>query len=282
MKRILTIQDVSCVGKCSLTVAAPIISAAGVEAAVLPTAVLSTHTRFKNFTFCDLTNQIAPICDVWKREGITFDALYTGYLGSFEQMEIIERLIDDFRTETGFVFIDPVLGDGGKLYAGFTPEFAARMARFCGKADVVVPNMTEASAMLGIPYKETICDGAEVKDILRRLVELGPKVAVLTGVQSKPNELGFAGLDSRTGEYFSYFLEKIPGYFHGTGDIFASVAVAAAARGESFPEAFAAAADFVVASIRATLKNPNARDYGVDFETALPTLVARLNKIDEK
>ena len=164
MKRILTIQDVSGVGKCSLTVALPIISAAQIETCVLPTAVLSTHTQFKHYTFADLTDQIAPIAETWVKEGIAFDAIYTGYLGSYQQMELIEDLIEKFRTPENFVFVDPVLGDAGELYARFDQAFADRMALFAAKADVVTPNLTEASAMLRVPYVESGYDEAYVHE----------------------------------------------------------------------------------------------------------------------
>lgn len=145
MKRIVTIQDVSCVGKCSLTVALPIISAMGVETAIIPTAVLSTHTMFKGFTFRDLTSDIEPIMEHWKKEGFKFDAIYTGYLGSFEQIELMHRLIKEFRGPDTKVIVDPCMADNGKLYPGFTPEFAKAMAGLCAEADIIVPNLTEAS-----------------------------------------------------------------------------------------------------------------------------------------
>ena len=189
MKRILTVQDVSCVGKCSLTVALPIISAAGIETSVLPTAVLSTHTQFKGFTFCDLTNQIEPIAKHWKQEGLGFDAIYTGYLGSFEQLALIENLIADFKTDGNLIFVDPVMADAGKLYVGFDQAFADRMALFCSKADVIVPNLTEASFMLHTPYVESGYDENYIDGTLEKLIALGPKVAVLTGVSYAPDQL---------------------------------------------------------------------------------------------
>ena len=255
MKRILTIQDVSGVGKCSLTVALPIVSAAQVEACVLPTAVLSTHTRFKHFTFADLTDQIAPISEVWQKEGVTFDAIYTGYLGSYRQMELIEDLIDAFKTPDNFIFVDPVLGDAGLGHG--------------------LHYMTEASAMLHIPYVEANYDESYIRDVLRGLCALGPTIAVLKGIDYGLGNLGIVGYDKRSDEYFSYFHEKYPGRYHGTGDIFASAAVAAIARERSIPEAFQIAADLTVDSIRKTYANPHPRNYGVDFESALPAFVAK-------
>ena len=152
MKRILTVQDISCVGKCSLTVALPIISAAGVEAGILPTAVLSTHTQFPTFTFCDLTEEIEKISNAFETLDIDFDAIYTGYLGSFEQLSLVSDLFDRNRAEKCAIVIDPVMADNGKLYRGFTPEFAREMAKLCGKADLIMPNLTEASFMLDVPY----------------------------------------------------------------------------------------------------------------------------------
>lgn len=175
MKRIMTIQDISCVGKCSLTVALPIISAMGVEAGILPTAVLSTHTAFSNFTFCDLTSEIAPIAQHWKNEKIGFDAIYTGYLGSFEQLKLVSDFFDAFKTDENMIVIDPVMGDYGKLYPGFTEEFAAEMAKLCGKADLILPNMTEVSYMLGIDYVDSGYDENYVKDLLKKLCGLGAK-----------------------------------------------------------------------------------------------------------
>ena len=139
MKRVISIQDISCIGKCSLTVALPIISAMGAECAILPTAVLSTHTMFKGFTFRDLTSDITPIVEHWKQEKFAFDAIYTGYLGSFEQLDLVANFIDEFRTDKNVVFIDPVMADNGKLYPGFTEDFAKAMAKLCSKADVIVP-----------------------------------------------------------------------------------------------------------------------------------------------
>ncbi|MDO5309041.1 MAG: pyridoxamine kinase [Planctomycetia bacterium] len=275
MKRILTIQDVSCVGKCSLTVALPIISAAQVETCVLPTAVLSNHTHeiFHGYTFADLTGEINPIVRQWLISGVTFDAIYTGYLGSFEQMDLIENLIETFRQDDQFVFIDPVLGDAGKLYSGFDKHFAKRMAKFCAKADYIAPNMTEVAALLDREYIPSGYSEEYVCQTLYRLAELGPRVVAITGVEYAKDQYGIVGLDVQANEFFTYFHERIDGSYHGAGDIFSSATVAALARGKSAPEAFKIAADFTLDSIRATLRNPTPRNYGVDFETALPKFI---------
>ncbi len=278
MKRIVTIQDISCVGKCSLTVALPIISAMGAEAAVIPTAVLSTHTAFPSFTFCDLTAEIAPICEHWKSAGIDFDAIYTGYLGSFEQIELTEKLIADFKKEGTVVVVDPAMADGGKLYKGFTEDFARRMGQLCGKADVIVPNLTEASFMLGVPYVGEGYDEAYIKDMLVKLTALGAKTAVLTGVSFEAGKLGVMSYNSESGEYFSYFRERIPESYHGTGDVYASTFVGALVRGRSAEDALMVATDYTVECIKATVKNSPDRKYGVNFEELVPYLVERMDK----
>lgn len=276
MKRIVTIQDISCFGKCSLTVALPVISAMGVEAAILPTAVLSTHTGgFKDFTFRDLSEDIPKIFDHWKKENIEFDAIYTGYLGSFEQIDQMKEFIDA-RPEKTLAFVDPAMADNGKLYTGFTPEFARHMATLCAKADIIVPNLTEASFMLGIDYVESGYDKAYIEDVLKKLTALGAKKAVLTGVSFNEKELGFAMYDGETNEFAYYFNEKIDAKFHGTGDIFASACVGGLMRGKSLYEALKIAADYTVECIKITMPDKENHWYGVKFEEAVPYLVERL------
>ena len=206
LKRVVSIQDISCLGKCSLTVALPIISAMGHETCIIPTAVLSTHTAFSNFTFRDLTQDITPISNHWKKENFHFDAIYTGYLGSFEQIDLMKQFFDDFKSPDTLIFVDPAMADNGVLYKGFTPDFAKHMATLCAKADMIVPNLTEASFMLGIPYK-TDYDEAYIKDVLKKLADLGAKYAVLTGVSLKPGELGVMAYDAEKNEFF-YFLYR--------------------------------------------------------------------------
>nr|MCR5769352.1 pyridoxamine kinase [Lachnospiraceae bacterium] len=275
MKRILSIQDISCLGKCSLTVALPIISAMGVEAAVMPTAVLSTHTLFKGFTFRDLTSDMRPISDHWKKENIGFDAIYTGYLGSFDQLDICEDIFKDFKTGSNTIFVDPVMGDNGKLYTGFTPEFAKAMGSLCGLADVIVPNMTEAAYMLDIPYRDKY-DRPYVRDVLKKLAELGAKNAVITGTELEEGKTGFIGFSRSDNSFFEYFHEKLPVSFHGTGDIYASCTVGALMRGFDLKEALSIAADYTCDCIRLTMRDKKASWYGVNFEEALPSLIRRL------
>lgn len=277
MKRIVTIQDISCIGKCSLTVALPIISACGVETAVIPTAVLSTHTAFDGFTFRDLTDEIPPIAAHWKAQGMAVDAIYTGYLGSFQQLEIVSQFFDQFKTPENLILVDPVMADNGALYAGFTPEFVQEMAKLCGKADIIVPNLTEACYLLNIPYPGEDYTRADIQHILIELGKLGCKQVVLTGVSLEPGRLGVMAYDTEKQTFFEYYNEKMPSSFHGTGDVFASVVVGAMMRGCPLEDALCLAVDFTLESIRKTVADPEHRWYGVNFEEAIPLLVSRLS-----
>lgn len=268
MKRILTIQDISCVGKCSLTVALPIISSFGIEAAILPTATLSTHTAFKGFTFHDLTSDISPICRHWQEQNIDFDGIYTGYLGSAEQIDLVLDIFRDFGNGK-LKFVDPAMGDNGTLYTGFDVAFARKMAKLCAAADIIVPNLTEACFMLGKPYISSGYTKEYIEDILRSLTALGCKRAVLTGVGFNEEELGCYGYDSDTDSFFFDTNEKISQSFHGTGDIFASVCFSCLTRGKTLEESCAIAADFVCDSMIATLTDERPIWYGVHFEKIL-------------
>ena len=277
MKRVLTIQDISCLGKCSITVALPLISAMGVETVILPSAVLSAHTMFENFTVKDLTDQFEPICKHWKEQDVKFDAIYTGYLGSKEQMDLVRHIIKEFGGDDTLIFIDPVMADYGKLYPAFDEAYAAENAKFCAEADIIVPNVTEACLMTGTEYREAF-DEAYVQDLLQKLAKLGAKTVVLTGIGLEEGKNGIYGLDTVSGEYFSYINDNVGASYHGTGDVFSSVSVGGLMRGLSLHDAFALAADYTVATIRATLENPKKPWYGVDFETTIPQLVNDLAK----
>ena len=276
MKRIITIQDISCVGRCSLTVALPIISAAGVECGVLPTAVLSTHTAFDKFTFCDLTDEIEPISKTFFDLGIDFDCIYTGYLGSFRQLALVDDFISTHKKENTLVVIDPAMADNGVLYKGFTPEFAKAMANLVRHADLVIPNLTEACFMLDIPYTEEY-EEDYIKDILVRLTGLGAKCAALTGITFDNKTLGAYSYDSETGKFFYYANNYLPVRYHGTGDIFASAAVGSLMRGQSAENALAVAVDYTHECIRLTMEDEDRRTYGVNFEEAIPYYLMRLN-----
>ena len=277
MKRIVTVQDISCVGKCSLTVALPIISAMGIETAIIPTAVLSTHTMFKNFTVKDLTDQIVPITNHWMNEGIGFDAIYTGYLGSFEQIDIVAEMFDNFKTDKNVLVVDPAMADNGKLYPAFDEAFAKKMATLCGKADIILPNITEAAFMTDTEYKEEY-DEEYIKELLSKLAKLGTKIVVLTGVKLELGKTGVMGYNALTGEYFHYYNDLIDASFHGTGDIFASTFVGALMNEKTCIEALEVAADYTRECIRLTLEDEKECWYGVNFEQAVPFLLKKLGK----
>lgn len=277
MKRIVTIQDISCVGKCSLTVALPIISAMGVEAAILPTAVLSTHTMFQGFTCKDLTDQVEPIAKHWKKENFEFDAVYTGYLGSFEQIDLMKNFFDAFKTDSNILFVDPAMADNGKLYPAFDEAFAKHMATLCAKADIIVPNITEAAFMTGMEYR-TEYNEEYVKEMLARLCDLGAKISILTGVSFEEGKTGVMGYDKEKDEYYYYSHDKHPVSYHGTGDIFSSTCVGAMMNGMDWKDAVAVAADYTAECIRVTLEDPAKPWYGVNFEEAIPYLVKRIGK----
>lgn len=272
MKRIVTIQDISCVGKCSLTVALPVISAMGIETAILPTAVLSAHTAFKNFTCKDLSDQIEPITNHWKQENITFDGIYTGYLASVEQIDSMKKMFGEFRSDSNFIFVDPAMGDDGKLYPGFDEAFAKKMASLCGSGDIIVPNITEACFMTDTEYKESY-DEDYIKELLKKLSELGARISVLTGVSFEKGKTGVMGYDKNTGETYYYSHEKLPSSYHGTGDVFSSACVGALTKGFNWKKAIEIAAEYTAEAIRLTIKDGRLQWYGVNFEQAIPYLL---------
>lgn len=278
MKHIVTIQDISCVGRCSATVALPIISAMGIETSVLPTAVLSTHTMFQNPEICDLTNEISPIVKHWKSQNVSFDGIYTGYLGSLEQMSLVEGFIDDFHND-GIVLIDPAMADNGRLYSAFDMDFVNRMKLFCGHADIIIPNLTEASLLLDTPYVGGEYDEGYIKELLKGLTRLGPKKAVITGVSFDNEKLGAMAYDSEADRYTSYFSERIGGYYHGTGDIFASVLMGALTNGLDMYDALGTAVEFVCECIKKTMNDSRPKEFGVNFEKALPMLCQRFSNM---
>lgn len=278
MKRILSIQDISCVGKCSLTVALPIISAMGIETAILPTAVLSTHTMFKGFTFCDLTGEIEPIVNHWKEQGFKFDAIGTGYLGSFEQIDKVIEIFDALG-ENALKVVDPVMGDNGKLYPTFDMDFAHKMSTLCSKADIIIPNLTEACFMLDVPYIDSGYSVEYIKDILLKLTSLGCRKAVITGVSFDDSLLGCMGYDSEQGEFFEDYNQRIEQKYHGTGDVFSSVFLGGLMRGLTVEKSSALAADFVCDCIIATQTDETPINYGVHFEKVIPKLCKALSNI---
>ncbi len=269
MKRIATIQDFSCVGRCSLTAALPIISAAGIECCGIPTAVLSNHTGFPKFHKSDLTNELPDISDCLKSLGITFDAICTGYIASVSQMNFIDNFIGEFHIDGAPIFVDPVMGDSGKLYSQITSDYAEKMRSLCAKADVITPNLTETALLLEIDYSETP-DESSIREMLKKLVELGTKSAVITGI-SRRNEIGFTAYDGNS--FYDVFSVKRDLLCMGTGDIFSSSMLAALVRGKNFEQSLNIAARFTAESVKLTAADPERRFYGVNFEQALPLLI---------
>lgn len=278
MKRVLSIQDLSCIGKCSLTVALPIISAMGVETSIVPTAVLSTHTMFDNFTFRDLTDDMNGIKNHWVSEGFTFDAIYTGYLGSKEQVQIVTDYFDTFKNQHNYIIVDPAMADNGKLYTGFTSDFALEMAKLCSKADIILPNISEACFMLNKEYIGENATPGQIKELLTELTLLGAKTVVITGVKFGENDFGFMGYDTKTEGFFQYSTEEVPMKSHGTGDVFASTFTGALMNGFSVYNSLKIAADFTYACIRNTYNDPNAVNYAVNFEAKIPYLLKMIGK----
>jgi len=275
MKRIITVQDISCVGKCSLTVALPLISAMGVECGILPTAVLSTHTMFKSFTCKDLSDQLRPIAEKWQGEGLDFDGIYTGYLGTIEQIDMVKELFAMFGGEGSLRFVDPAMADNGKLYPAFDKSYAKHMLTLCAEADIIVPNITEACFMTGTEYKAEYCE-CYAKDLLIKLGEYCRGICILTGVGFEPGKTGVMSYDPKRAEFNYYCHDKLPISYHGTGDIFSSVCFAALIRGKSVAESVKLAADFTAECIRVTGEDPSKPWYGVNFEQVIPSLVNKL------
>lgn len=279
-KRVAAIHDLSGFGKCSLTVALPILSAAGIETSALPTAILSTHTGgISGYTYRDLTEDMRPVMKHWKSLDIKFDAIYTGFLGSFEQLDIVKDFFDAFRQEDNLILVDPVMGDNGELYTVFTREFAAGMRMLCQKADIIVPNLTEAALLLDEPFHPGPYTHAYIESLLRKLGALGPQKVVLTGVYFKEGELGAATYDRTTDTIDYVFTQKIPGYYHGTGDVFASALLSALLNDFSLIDAAAIAVHFTTDSIRRTYKAKTDYRFGVNFEQSFPDFLKELKLV---
>jgi len=278
-KRVLAIHDISCFGKCSLTVALPIISATGVECAVMPTAVLSTHTGgFKGFTYRDLTDDLVPIKEHWKTLNLRFDAFYTGFLGSFEQIDLVIMIIKELKGKDSLVVVDPVMADNGELYSIFSKDFPSGMKKLCEKADVLIPNITEAVLLLGEDFVKGPYTKDYIEGLLKRLGRIGPKKIILTGVYFEEKHLGAAAYDVGSGIISYSFHKTIPGYYHGTGDVFGSVVVSALVKGLSLEKANEMAVEFTAKSIKRTKDAGTDIRFGVNFEEGLGKLVNRMKE----
>lgn len=269
-KRILTIQDISCVGQCSLTVALPILSACGLETAILPSAVLSTHSvGFRDFTFRDLTEDIPAIEHHWQQEGIRFQAVYTGYLGSARQIEMVQDICRNLLVPGGKKIVDPAMADRGELYPVFDMDFVQEMKKLVGKGDIVLPNITEASLLTDTEYREEY-DEEYICGLVDGIHRLGAGTVVLTGVSYDAQSTGV--LVSEQGKQTYYRHELLDRGCHGTGDVYASSFVGAYMHGKTVPEAARIAADYTLACIKNTLDDPD-HWYGVKFEPVLGELI---------
>lgn len=274
MKRIVSIQDISCIGKCSQTVALPIISSMGVEVAVLPTAILSTHTAFKNFTFKNLVKELEKIIKHWKEQDFTFDVIYIGYTGTEEILKFVLEFIDTFKTEKNIVVFDPAMADNGKIYTGISYKIIEKMKEVCKKADIIKPNLTESALLLGERYKEQY-SLEEVRNIAKKLKLLGSANIVITGVE-KDDKIGAIGFNGE--KYYENFEHKYNAKYHGTGDIFTSALTGAIVQGRKMEEAIKIATKFTTEAVRLTYEDENEMQYGVKFEQALPYLIELLKK----
>ena len=278
-KRVAAIHDISGFGKCSLTVAHPIISAAGVETSVIPTSILSTHTSgFEGYTFLDLTDEIQKIAEHWHKLGLHFDAIYIGFLGSIEQIEIVGRIIDLISSDDTLVIVDPAMADNGSLYTCFGEDFPSHMKNLCARADIIVPNITEAALMLGVEYRQGPYTHEYIDMLLNGLYALGAKNVVLTGVYYNSEDLGAACYSGKDIYFTSHKI--ICPFYHGTGDVFASALTAALMNGKSLEKSADIAVDFTCRSITETIENNPERKYGVNFEQAIPSLLKNIGLLD--
>ena len=273
-KKVLTVQDISCYGQCSLTVALPIISACGVETCILPSAVLSTHTGgFKGFTFRDLTQDMPAIINHWKSENIKFDAIYTGYLGSIEQVGIVKNILNDMGKQDSVKIVDPAFADHGKLYSIFNLDYVNALKTLIPNADILLPNVSEASFLTGLEYKE-VYDEDYILSLFKALKSLGAKTIVMTGVGYKQGYTGVAVYQNDTVSYYEH--NKLEKSCHGTGDIYASAFTGALLNGKTVFDSAKIAADYTVRCMINTIDD-STHWYGAKFETALPYLMQLLD-----
>ena len=245
----------------------------------MPTAVLSTHTGgFTGYTYRDLTDDLIPILEHWKTLGLRFDSIYTGFLGSFEQIDIVSKIFDELGSKNTLIVVDPVMADNGELYPIFSKDFPRGMRRLCEKADVILPNITEATLLLEEEYIKGPYSEEYIEGLLRRLGKMCPKKIILTGVFFEEGHLGAAAYDVEADKISYSFHELIPGYYHGTGDVFGSVVVSALMNGSDLREANTVAVDFTAECIMRTRISGADVRFGVDFEEGLGELLGRIKK----
>lgn len=273
MKHVLSVQDLSCVGRCSLTVALPVLSAMGCQCSVLPTAVLSTHTGFPNPSAVSLTGSIADFFRHWTQVGLSVDCVTTGYLADPAQIQAMIPVLQHFRKAGSRLIVDPAMGDHGRLYSRLDQTHVENMRDLCRQAHILLPNLTEAALLTGLPYRETPT-GDQLRQLARELLQLGPDAVVITGVRQNSDTVGFFGLHRQTGE-FSYATEAVPRQFHGTGDLFTAVLAGAHTSGSNLRDSAVLAADFVR---RCVAETKIVTPYGVEFEAQLPWLCTKTSR----
>lgn len=271
-KRAALINDISCLGRCSMTAAIPIISACGIESVPLPTGIFSAHTEFEGFVKTDLTDKISEITDHWKTLGIRFDCIYSGYLASRKQAESVKRFLLDFKKSDTLYVADPVMGDNGVFYKGIDDSFVSEMRFLCSLADIIVPNVTEACMLTGTELREQY-NMDFIKELLISLRNLGSARIVITGVELGDGQIGCAVYDSLTGKANMFFTPKTEGRFPGTGDVFAAALTAAVMNGKAFADAVQIAMGFTCRCVEATLEAETDRKYGLCFEPQIKNLI---------
>ncbi|MDR1164959.1 MAG: pyridoxamine kinase [Deltaproteobacteria bacterium] len=273
LPRVAAVHDLSGFGRCSLTVVVPILSTMGFEVCPLPTAILSTHTAIEGFTLLDLTEELPKIIAHWEKLGLKFDAIYSGFLGSARQADIVARFIDAFKTPDTLVVVDPVMADHGQLYASMPPEMVGEMRKLSARAQVITPNITEAALMLERPVPEAMGEG-EVKDWLKALSDLGPAMPVITSLplRSKADTSSVAAYNREDGRYWLTGRPLVPTQYHGTGDIFSSVLTGSLLQGDSLPIAMDRSSQFVASAIRGTFGYSGLAHHEILLERTLRNL----------
>lgn len=271
-KKIALINDMSCIGRCSLTAAIPIISACGFQSVPLPTGIFSAHTEFDGFVCADMTKNLQNFADHWKKIGIRFDAVCTGFLASKEQAEIVKRFMIDFKKSDTVCIVDPVMGDNGSFYNGIDESFVDEMRFLCSMADIITPNVTEAQMIAGVDCVSAPYSADHIKELLIRLRGLGTGKIVITGIENEDGQIGCAVYDSYTRKANMFFTPKSEGRFPGAGDVFTAALTSAFMKGIEFSDAVQIAMTFTCDCVEKTALTDEPRSFGLQFETQIDKL----------
>ncbi len=273
VRRVAAVHDMSCFGRCSLTVILPTLSTLGVQVCPLPTAVLSTHLGgFTGLEFCDFTDHMPAFFHHWQQEGITFDCIYSGFLASQQQIDVVNTFITEFSPNNPLILVDPVMGDEGKLYSTYTPQMQQQMAVLVQKADIITPNFTEACFLLGEAYQNPFPNIKKIEDWLHRLAAMGPSIVVITGIPLSTGKIANAGYDLNHQIFLLDTCEYIPARYPGTGDIYASVLLGSLLHGDNLTKAMKRSSAFVSLAIKTTFAAHTPTREGVLLEKVLPWL----------